>query len=49
MYILFRQKGWTPMQFYNMAPAEKRIAKVFLRQEMEEREEEARRLEEAAG
>ena len=42
MYILFREKGW-------MAPAEKRIAKVFLRQEMEEREEEARRLEEAAG
>ena len=49
MYILFREKGWTPMQIYNKAPAEKRIAKVFLRQEMEEREEEAKQIEEAAG
>lgn len=44
MYLLFVEKNIMPSQFYACSPAEKRIVKVFLRQEMEERQKELEKL-----
>ena len=44
MYLLFREKNIMPSQFYFCSPAEKRIVKVFFKQELEDRAEEAKRL-----
>ena len=45
MYMLFREKNIMPSQFYFSTPAEKRIVKVFFQQEIEDRQEERKRLE----
>ena len=44
MYLLFVNKNIMPSQFYFASPAEKRIVKVFLRQELEERQKELEKL-----
>lgn len=40
MYFLFRYKNWKPTEYWNMEYGEKRIAKAFMAEEMEEREQE---------
>jgi hypothetical protein len=44
MYILFREKNWKPSDYHSIPEGEKKIINVFLRQEMSEKEEEAREL-----
>lgn len=44
MYVLFRDKNWKPSDYFELSTGEKRIVKVFLRQEAEEIKEERRRL-----
>ena len=46
MYVRFREKNWKPSDYYSLPAGEKKIIDVFLRQEMSEREEEAREIRE---
>lgn len=49
MYLCFREKGWTPGQYYWQTDAEKRITRVFLQKLMEERQEEIRQINKSVG
>lgn len=44
MYLLFREKNWEPSRYFQLGPNEKRIVKVFLQQESEERKAELDRI-----
>ncbi len=46
MYLLFREKDWKPSDYHYLPEGEKKIIRVFLQNEMEERAEE---LEEIRG
>lgn len=37
MYILFRDKGWKPSDYFNLPMGEKIVVEAFLMQEKEER------------
>jgi len=37
MYILFRDKGWKPSDYFNLPIGEKIVVEAFLMQEKEER------------
>nr|DAJ90891.1 MAG TPA: hypothetical protein [Caudoviricetes sp.]DAZ65551.1 MAG TPA: hypothetical protein [Caudoviricetes sp.] len=37
MYILFRDKGWKPSDYFNLPPGEKVVVEAFLMQEMDDR------------
>jgi len=45
MYILFRDKNWKPSDYYSLPRGEKIVVGAFLRQEVEERIKEQKRLE----
>lgn len=40
MYLLFRYKNWKPSDYFDLPEADKKITKLFLKQEIEERKEE---------
>lgn len=44
MYLLFREKNWKPSDYYFLPVGEKKITRVFLYQELEEREKALDRL-----
>lgn len=46
MYYLFRQKGWTPNQYYGMDYGEKRVVHAFMIQEIEDQSREIQELKE---
>lgn len=40
MYLLFRDKGWKPSDYFDMPESDKRIIKIFMKEELNEREKE---------
>ncbi len=40
MYLLFRDKGWKPSDFFDMKESDKRITMIFMEEELKEREKE---------
>lgn len=49
MYLLFREKGWKPSDYYCLPEGEKKVIKVFLQTEMDERRNELEKAEKEAG
>lgn len=45
MYLCFREKGWTPGQYYWMSPSEKIITSAFMRKMLEDRQKELEEIE----
>lgn len=39
MYLLFRDKGWKPSDYFEMPEVDKRITKLFMKEELREWEE----------
>ncbi|WP_154467786.1 hypothetical protein [Eisenbergiella porci] len=37
MYLLFRDKGWKPSDYFDMPESDKRITKIFMIEELRER------------
>lgn len=44
-YLLFREKNWTPSQYYDLPYGERVVVRAFLAQEYKERKKEAEELE----
>ncbi len=44
MYLLFRYKGWRPIDYWNMGFGEKQVTHAFMMEEMENREKELERI-----
>ena len=44
-YLLFREKNWTPSQYYDLPYGERIVVRAFLAQEIRERKKEAEELE----
>lgn len=40
MYLLFRDKGWKPSEYFDMLESDKYITKIFAEKELEDREKE---------
>lgn len=44
MYLLFRYKNWEPSRYFDMLESDKRITRLFMAREIEERIEEMEAL-----
>ena len=44
MYLLFRDFGWLPSQFYRMGDGEKIVVRAFLERYYEDQEKDAKKM-----
>lgn len=48
-YLHYRFKNWKPFEYMNLPEGQKRIAHVYMRQELREKEEIKKEIQRAAG
>ena len=48
-YLHYRFKNWKPLEYINLPEGQKRIAGVYMRQELRDREERIHEIENAFG
>ncbi len=48
-YLHYRFKNWKPFEYMNLPEGQKRIARVYMRQEMKERAERNQAIQDAFG
>lgn len=48
-YLHYRYKGWKPFEYLNLPTGQKRIARIYMRQELEDKSEIYKELEKSLG
>lgn len=48
-YLHYRFKNWKPFEYMRLPEGQKRIARVYMRQEMKDKEEENKTIQKAIG
>lgn len=48
-YLHYRYKNWKPFEYMGLPEGQKRIARIYMRQELKEKEERSKAMDKAMG